>query len=84
VNCHPGHLGRDEFTIFHENFCIIRRSALPGPGAPPRPSLGTHSIALENGTALIDNDAHIWPGKPTTAMASFLWAARKLKPAALA
>lgn len=50
----------------------------------PAGHIDVRSIALENGTALVGSDAHIWPGKPITAMASFLWVARKLKPAALA
>jgi hypothetical protein len=35
-------------------------------------SCGTHTLALENGTVLVGSDAHISPGKPTTAMASFV------------
>jgi hypothetical protein len=46
----------------------------------PAGHLDVRRIALENGTVLVGSDAHIWRGEPTTAMASFLWAARKLKP----
>jgi hypothetical protein len=38
------------------------------------------SLNLLNGTVLVGSDAHIWPGPPTTAMTSFVWAAKKLKP----
>jgi hypothetical protein len=33
-----------------------------------------------NGTVLVGSDAHIWPGPPTTAMSSFVWACKNLNP----
>lgn len=41
------------------------------------------TLSLLNGTVLVGSDAHVWPGKPTAAMASFVWAARHLKPAVI-
>jgi hypothetical protein len=38
------------------------------------------SLNMLSGTVLVGSDAHIWPGPPTTAMRSFVWACRKLKP----
>jgi hypothetical protein len=38
------------------------------------------TLSLLNGTVLVGSDAHIWPGPPTTAMTSFVWACSKLKP----
>jgi hypothetical protein len=40
----------------------------------------TCNIALVAGTVLVGSDAHVWPGPPTTAMASFVWACKNLKP----
>jgi hypothetical protein len=39
------------------------------------------TLSLLNGTVLVGSDAHIWPGPPTTAMRSLVWACKKLKPA---
>jgi hypothetical protein len=46
----------------------------------PLPSPNVHAIDLPNGRVLVGSDLHAWPGSLTTAMQSFLWAARELEP----
>ena len=38
------------------------------------------SFQVENGIALVGSDAHIWPGKPTTAMRAFVAFCKEMRP----
>lgn len=40
-------------------------------------------LNVQNGTVLIGSDAHIWPGRPSTAMRGFISFIEELKPAAV-
>jgi predicted MPP superfamily phosphohydrolase len=54
--------------------------ALSTIGAAITFAAGIATCDLSNATVLAGSDLHAWPGPPSTAMASFTWAARRFKP----
>jgi hypothetical protein len=56
----------------------------PLSAAQPSPAATSHdlrTIHLQDGSVLVGSDLHAWAGVWTTAMSSFLWACKTLKPA---
>lgn len=80
INIRNVHKRRNNMEAYYGNQI---RNPSEGNTRVADPHAPVFNLLVKNGTVLIGSDAHIWPGKPSTAMRAFVRFCRDLKPSAV-